>query len=201
MGKHDLLRCERVWEDWKPVWWFPLMERREVYADLITPVWFNQYRWSERIKRFGRTVLDMLCPVQPLKVGISLGVVPDIEQFNWLRDYGPLWEPDCTAFWLDPDTDAERQAWMAKYKYGLDHSPIPNPYTNDFDRATLGEYQHFKELTDAQMVKQMAIMQGTTPALMAAQSQAYGGMNYQTQQLSYLQQLSNPWNSLLGLRK
>ncbi len=118
--------------------------------------------------------------------------------FDWLRDYGPLWEPDCTAFWLDPDTEEQRNAWQRKYR----------PVVNDFDRATLGEYQHFRELTDAQMVKQMAIMAGTTPAMLAQSqamgSQAYGLMNYQmqkqVQQLEYLQRQNSLWNALFGVR-
>ena len=147
--------------------------------------------------QIGRTVWELLCPVQPLKVGISLAVRDTIE-FDWLRDYGPLWEPDCTAFWLDPDTEEQRNAWQRKYR----------PVVNDFDRATLGGYQHFRELTDAQMVKQMAIMAGTTPAMLAQSqavgSQAYGLMNYQmqkqVQQLEYLQKQDSLWNALFGVR-
>lgn len=183
-GNTELRRFERALHDWKRVWWCPWTEYREVMVDLCGIIFFKQYRWKQK-------------PVPPV---VSLKPLEDIIAFDWLRDYGPLWEPDCTAFWLEPDTEAERRAWHRKYR------PPFLSVTNDFDRATLGGYQHFKELTDAQMIKQMAIMQGTTPAYMAMQSQAYGGTNYQNpitqnayqNQLDYLKRRNTLWDQLLG---
>lgn len=55
--------------------------------------------------------------------------------FDWLRDYGPLWEPGSLAFWLEPTTEAELAAWMAKYRPTTKHSPY-NPYSNMARRPT-----------------------------------------------------------------
>lgn len=39
--------------------------------------------------------------------------------FDWLRDYGPHWEPQSTAFWLEPDTADQFAGWLAKYRPGV----------------------------------------------------------------------------------
>lgn len=46
----------------------------------------------------------------------AIATKPPVIAFDWLRDYGPHWEPDCKAFWLDPDTDEQRAAWERKYR-------------------------------------------------------------------------------------
>lgn len=32
--------------------------------------------------------------------------------FDWLKEYGKHWEPGTTAFWLDPDCEADLVAWF-----------------------------------------------------------------------------------------
>jgi hypothetical protein len=69
-----------------------------------------------------RTVYEWLCPVQTVRVGVSLSVRDTIADFDWLRDYGRIWQPGSTAFWLEPDTCDQLASWQAKYRprdYGL----------------------------------------------------------------------------------
>lgn len=36
--------------------------------------------------------------------------------FDWMKEYGRLWEPGDAAFWLEPDTHQELADWMATYR-------------------------------------------------------------------------------------
>lgn len=36
--------------------------------------------------------------------------------FKWERDYGPLWEPGSTAFWLEPETHQQLANWYAEHR-------------------------------------------------------------------------------------
>lgn len=56
-------------------------------------------------------------------------VVVELREFDWLRDYGPLWEPATTAFWLAPDTEAEVESWYRKYR-PEEVKPKPHPLQN-----------------------------------------------------------------------
>ena len=63
--------------------------------------------------------------------------VPAPPAFDWLREYGPLWEPGSTAFWLAPDTDEQLAAWRAKYEAPRVRDVIDvrkpfNPYANQY---------------------------------------------------------------------
>lgn len=50
----------------------------------------------------------------PVKIPINVAV----ERFDWLKDYGPHWEPGALAFWLEPDTADQLASWYAKYRPG-----------------------------------------------------------------------------------
>lgn len=43
---------------------------------------------------------------------------PVIEHFDWLKHYGPHWQPDSLAFWLEPDTEVQLVSWFAEYRPG-----------------------------------------------------------------------------------
>lgn len=51
---------------------------------------------------------------------------PPIVLFDWHRDYGPLWEPGSTAFWLEPEAkDIKPGVWpMPMVK--LDPKRVPD---------------------------------------------------------------------------
>lgn len=88
----------------------------------------------------------------PGKQALKVIELPTAPAFDWLRDYGPLWEPGTTAFWLDPETMDERNAW--EYKYRVEpvlkaqraQPHVSNPYANVYNQlAALQQsqlYQH-----------------------------------------------------------
>lgn len=59
-------------------------------------------------KRFKAWINPPLTPIR-----VTLGAP---NTFDWLRDYGKLWEPGSTAFWLAPSTPDELAAWLFKYR-------------------------------------------------------------------------------------
>lgn len=95
--------------------------------------------------------------------------------FDWLRDYGPLWEPDTTAFWLEPSTDAERASWYRRYR------PTPTQIAEDnlarqyAQMGLMGSYAHLYQTHN-----------GRSPYMI------YG--NYQNS----AQQLSNGYGNNIG---
>lgn len=42
------------------------------------------------------------CLIEPITIP-QIITLPKALEFNWKRDYGPLWEPGSTAFWLTPE--------------------------------------------------------------------------------------------------
>lgn len=38
------------------------------------------------------------------------------DTFDWLKEYGPHWQPNSLAFWLAPDTENELRAWFKRYQ-------------------------------------------------------------------------------------
>lgn len=69
--------------------------------------------------------------------------VPKLPEFDWLKDYGPMWEPASTAFWLAPETELEILEWYRKYRpkefdiiYG--YGPRYSSYQNN----SMGGYQN-----------------------------------------------------------
>lgn len=67
--------------------------------------------------------------------------VPQLREFDWLRDYGPLWEPATTAFWLAPDTEAEVESWYRKYR-PEEVKPKPHPLQN----AGINQVAQYREI-------------------------------------------------------
>ena len=147
---------------WTPYAWFPWVEWRRAYVCGIDPACpggelKTERRWRKKIT----------APKIPLKYSDVLEIERAIDRsFNWLRDYGPLWEPESTAFWLAPTTPDELASWCAKYRYGEDglftaDNPIygdvtirvtlnavntkrrtvnTDPYGNPYQQAMLGSY-------------------------------------------------------------
>lgn len=102
--------------DWVPFIWFPFAEWRSVtygYGD--NRFWCIERRFRKRDK-------------EPALPEINTADLEAIVQrpFDWLRDYGPLWEPGTKAFWLEPETEAERQAW--DYRYTIAPKMMQNAY-------------------------------------------------------------------------
>lgn len=53
-------------------------------------------------------------------------------RFDWLREYGPLWQPGSTAFWLAPEAgDLEPGVW-----------PLPFTIRRDLPTYEDGEWWH-----------------------------------------------------------
>lgn len=98
---------------WEPHPWFPAVERREIFVTLESCLHFY-WQYRRRVPSHNSCVTrgDMYCDHIHVCGVDREYVVP----FDWLREYGPYWEPGTKAFWLDPDTDAELAAWMAKYR-------------------------------------------------------------------------------------
>lgn len=91
-------------------------------------------------------------------------------QFDWLRDYGPLWEPQSAAFWMAPETPAQFDAWVRKYRpewqgeftcvscdgavlyarvIRIDPDIIPH-YSNPYAQAAMQNYQNMLQQTSYQ---------------------------------------------------
>lgn len=71
----------------------------EYYGDDVGAKY--KYKWSWRK------------PVDTINIRDTL---PQLQEFDWLRDYGPMWHPATTAFWLAPTTENEVRAWYRKYR-------------------------------------------------------------------------------------
>lgn len=95
-------------------------------------------------------------------------IVETVYAFDWLKDYGPYWEPGSTAFWLEPETDEQMLSWLAKYGQGLSGTfefngqkievlPLkdkPKPtYTYPYQYGSVFDYM----LTDEEWEKQYRI--------------------------------------------
>lgn len=72
---------------WTRYRWFPWIEWREHQYQINGVVVAStiERRWYQK-------------PTQLPRSNIKLP-----EPFNWQRDYGPLWKPGSTAFWLEPE--------------------------------------------------------------------------------------------------
>lgn len=58
--------------------------------------WIFEY-WADLYRQFK----EWLKPT-PIVIPTPIELPPGL-LFNWHRDYGPLWEPGSTAFWLEPE--------------------------------------------------------------------------------------------------
>jgi hypothetical protein len=81
--------------------------------------------------------------------------LPPQLQFNWQRDYGPLWEPGSTAFWLAPESDdIEAGKW-------------PLPFTEERPRKTEGlsgtAHEYYDE--DGNPIYRVEWFVGTVPLI------------------------------------
>lgn len=47
------------------------------------------------------------------------------DTFDWLKEYGPHWQPGSLAFWLAPETPEQMVEWLAKYRPELLPQPSP----------------------------------------------------------------------------
>ena len=83
---------------WTPYAWFPWVEHRTVIFG------YGDGRHS-RVERRWR----------PKAVPPAPKPVPT-PSFDWLRDYGPLWEPGSAAFWLAPENPMQFEACLRKYR-------------------------------------------------------------------------------------
>jgi hypothetical protein len=104
-----------------------------------------------------------------------------IVPFDWTRDYGPLWEPGSSAFWLEPDAD--------DIKPGV----WPMPFTKP--KPVPAMFHPYATASGLQMALQQQMAQ-------AQLQNAYTG--YQQSLLNSVQQQYSPRNnslaSILGLR-
>jgi len=55
--------------------------------------------------------------------------------FDWLKEYGPHWEPGSLAFWLAPGSAEDMVAWLMKYR------PETLPVATAPSRDTAAAYQ------------------------------------------------------------
>lgn len=71
------------------------------------------------LRKWLRKLWLWLCP--PIVVPMPPATYtsnPAIERFDWLKHYGPLWEPGSLAFWLEPDTNDQLAGWYITYRPG-----------------------------------------------------------------------------------
>ncbi len=174
------------------VWWphgvFRNVEQRTILVTLEScPHTFNEYRRKRPLPMVTQE------DVATLKAIIE-------KPFNWLEEYGPLWEPGSPAFWLAPTTPDELASWYAKYRYGEDgvfsadnivHGGVIISVTANADRQRAYQEAEQRRLANAARRYQNSnhlAQAGLNNQLAAMQQQAWAGLQ--------AEQLQNTANAL-----
>lgn len=53
--------------------------------------------------------------------------------FDWLKEYGPHWQPGSLAFWMAPETPEDMVSWLMKYRPEL----MPSSHSNGLHGFTI----------------------------------------------------------------
>lgn len=116
---------------------------------------------------------------------------PVIERFDWLRDYGRLWEPDSTAFWLEPETPSELANWFGKYRPTVLGKVEAAGITITLEKPSRAGYTGYASTTPQQLQQMQAMMQNAFPT---PPSQKYSDIADQY----YRKPLPNLFGNLFG---
>lgn len=97
-------------------------------------------------------------------------------EFNWLEEYGPHWEPNSTAFWLEPRKVNDLEAWLAKYRpefWGemtVGNVTVNIPRKRDY--LCVHRFAHDRQKEAIQQAQVKALQQSSA----AAQLRSYSGL-------------------------
>lgn len=124
--------------------------------------WFPWIEWRQAIYGYGDGRYSRIERRWRPKAAKPAPKPAPAPSFDWLRDYGPFWEPGSAAFWLAPETPMQFEQWLRKYRpnsYGEfctkgcyggvlyariikhDTDVIPH-YTNPYAQMAMQNYQN-----------------------------------------------------------
>lgn len=83
-----------------------------VGACWLVAAWFGALAFGRMIR-----LRDSIDDLEQLTEQMAT-IRPRNPNFDWLKEYGPYWEPGSTAFWLEPETPRELANWLVTYRPG-----------------------------------------------------------------------------------